>query len=177
MKPGNGMQRVLDRLLSVQRGVTFVLAILITALVVVQVVLRYVFKAPLMGIEEMLLFPIIWLYMLGGANASQQRNHIECGVLTVYIKRPMTMMLLKIVKGLISVFICLWLTYWAYWFFVYSLTRWKLSDLLYIPMFFGESAMFIGLILMLIYALTELAGYIKDFGNSLFAVKEEEIEC
>ncbi|MBA1335744.1 MAG: hypothetical protein HPY66_1371 [Firmicutes bacterium] len=177
MKPRNWIQRILDRLLSIQRGVTFVLALLITGLVVFQVILRYVFKAPLMGIEEMLLFPIIWLYMLGGANASQQRNHIECGVLTVYIKRPRTMMLFKIVKGLISLIVSLWLSYWAYWFFVYSLTRWKLSDLLYIPMFFGESAMFIGLILMLVYAVIELVGYIKDFGNSSLTSDKEELKC
>lgn len=67
------------------------------------------------------------------------------------------------------------MTYWAYWFFDYSLTRWKVSDLLYIPMFFGESAMFIGLILMLVYAVIEFMDYVKDFSNSIFAVDKEEI--
>jgi TRAP-type C4-dicarboxylate transport system permease small subunit len=177
MKPESGIKKALNKLISLQRIVTVVLVLALTLLVVIQVILRYVFKAPLMGIEEMMLFPIIWLYMLGGANASQQRNHIECGVMTVYIKRPITLKLFNIVKSIISIAVCIWLTYWAYWFFVYSLTRWKLSDLLYIPMFFGESAMFIGLILMLIYAVIEFVDYVKDFTNSLFAADKEEIKC
>lgn len=175
MKPESGIKKALNKLISLQKMVTVVLVLALTVMVVVQVVLRYVFKAPLMGIEEMMLFPIIWLYMIGGANASQQRNHIECGVMTVYIKRPIVLKLFNVVKSLISIVVCIWLTYWAYWFFDYSLTRWKVSDLLYIPMFFGESAMFIGLALMLIYAVIEFVDYVKDFSDSIFAVDKEEI--
>ncbi|MFR5011834.1 MAG: hypothetical protein ACLTDI_13210 [Acutalibacteraceae bacterium] len=40
-----------------------------------------------MGIEELMLFPIIWLYMLGGANASYEKSHIECGILTLISRR------------------------------------------------------------------------------------------
>ena len=35
------------------------------AIMCVQIVLRYVFHAPLMGVEELLYFPTIWLYLLG----------------------------------------------------------------------------------------------------------------
>jgi TRAP-type C4-dicarboxylate transport system permease small subunit len=175
MKSNSGIGKVLKWLLSIQKGVTFVLVLFLTVLVVTQVILRYVFKAPLMGIEEMLLFPTIWLYMLGGANASQERSHIECGVLTVYIKRPRTLKLFKIIKAAISFIVCLWLTYWAQWFFVYSFTRWKVSDLLYIPMFLGESAVFIGLILMAVFSVIELVEYIKDYVNSFDIADKEGI--
>ena len=74
-----------NALVSVQRFIGVLLAFVAASLIVYQVILRYVFKAPLMGIEELLIFPTIWLYMLGGANASQQRNHIECGILTLYM--------------------------------------------------------------------------------------------
>ncbi|MDX9918186.1 MAG: TRAP transporter small permease subunit, partial [Gudongella sp.] len=124
-------------------------------LVVGQVLLRYVFKAPLMGIEELLFFPTIWLYMLGGANASQERNHISCGILTLYIKKPLTMMKFNIMKNTVSIIVGVWLLYWAYWLFTYSLNLWKTSDLLYIPMFFMESAPFIGLLLMVFYGVIE----------------------
>ncbi len=56
-----------------------------------------------MGIEELMLFPTIWLYMLGGANASQDRTHIECGILTLYIKKPRSMQIFKIFKGVILI--------------------------------------------------------------------------
>ena len=87
----------------VQSVVNAFLLLATDSIVVIQVFLRYVLKAPLMGIEEVLLFPAIWLYMLGGANASWERTHIECGILTLYIKRPFTMKIFRIVKSLFSV--------------------------------------------------------------------------
>ena len=70
------------------RGIGFVLTLSVPAIMLVQVILRYVFKAPLMGTEELLQFPTIWMYMLGAAMASITRTHIECGVLAVYVKSP-----------------------------------------------------------------------------------------
>lgn len=158
---------------TVQGGVIVVLSLFLAFLVFVQVLLRYVFKAPLMGIEELMLFPTIWLYMIGGANASYERNHIECGILTLYIKRPVSQYLFNIVKNLISLCISIWLTYWAYWYFQYSLKLWKTSQILYIPMFYAESALFVGLVLMTIHTITELGDNTKKFAQQLRAAKRE----
>ncbi len=164
-------------MLAIQKGVSFILAVIIPILIVVQVFLRYVLHAPLMGIEELLLFPTVWLYMLGGANASQERNHISCGILTLYIKRPISMQLFNIAKALISLLVSVWLTYWAYWYFLYSLKRWKISDLLYIPMFYAESALFMGLVLMTLYTACELLGYIQGFARGFKGTEEEGYRC
>ena len=146
----------------VQSVIISLLAVIIPLLITAQVILRYVLKMPLFGIEELMLFPIIWLYMLGGANASMERNHISCGILTLYIKKEKSIAIFNFIKALISVAISMWLTYWAFWYFTYSLKMWKLSDLLYLPMFFAESAIFIGLVLMVFYALVELYDMVLD---------------
>jgi len=151
----------------VQTTVNTILLIATPFLVTAQVLLRYVFKMPLMGIEELLLFPIIWLYMLGGANASRERNHISCGILSLYIKKPKSIAFFNLSRTAISFIVSCWLTYWALWFFIYSLTRWKLSDLLYLPMFFGESAIFIGLVLMTLYTAVELYDYINEYRRAV----------
>ena len=171
---GNRLIKVLEKL---QENVIMILMIIIPLLVTTQVILRYVLHAPLMGIEELMLFPIIWLYMLGGANASRSRNHIQCGILTLYIKKEKSMAIFNLIKTLVSLLVSSWLTYWAYWFFTYSLRVWKSSDLLYIPMFLGESAIFIGLLLMTIYTAIELIDMIKV----LLAIKSKTekggLEC
>ncbi|WZL75061.1 TRAP transporter small permease [Clostridiaceae bacterium 35-E11] len=159
----SGMRKAVDKFIGAQKFVSFLLILFIPILVVIQVFLRYVFKAPLMGVEELLLFPTIWIYMIGGANASQERSHISCGILTLYIKKARSKQLFNIVKALLSLLISIWLLYWNYWFFIYSFTRWKLSDLLYIPMFLGESAMFIGVALMTVYTAVELFDHIKTY--------------
>lgn len=149
-------KRFWSMLYRIQGFVLFILMLGVTVLVFVQVIMRYVLHAPLMGIEELLLFPAIWLYLLGGASASMERTHIECNVINVYVKRPIALKLLEILKSSISLGVCLWLTYWAFEYLQYSLRVWKLSNLLYIPLFFGESAIFVCLSLMAIYTAVEL---------------------
>jgi len=148
---------------AVQEKIILVLLAVIPFLIVAQVVLRYVFNAPLMGIEEILLFPAVWLYFLGGSAASKDRNHIDCGILVLYIKKDRSLALFKILRMGLSVLAGCWTSYWAFWFFSYSLSRWKLSDLLYLPMFLGESAIFIGLLLMTFFSLVEFIDRLKEF--------------
>lgn len=125
-------------------------------LTVFQVVLRYVFKAPLLGIEELMAFPIIWLYMIGGANASAEGSHIECGLFESGDKQKKSKRMLRFIKKLLSCAISVVLTYWSYSLFSYSLTTWKLSAILEIPTLFEEGVPFIGLLLMSIYEIRDL---------------------
>lgn len=150
------MSTFIKKLQKIQRFVVLCLIMILPLLVFIQVLLRYVFKAPLMGIEELMLFPTIWLYMLGGANASMERNHISCGVLTLYIKREKTNNLFNLITSILSFVISTWLTFWAFKYFLYSLQVWKESNLLLIPMFFGESAVFFGLLIMTLYAFMDI---------------------
>jgi TRAP-type transport system small permease protein len=159
---GNKVLVILSKIL---QAITVFLTIALPVLVVAQVLLRYVFQVPLMGIEEIMIFPIIWLYFLGGAQASRTRTHISCGILTLYIKKEKTMAVFNVARSTISVVISLWLTYWAYWYFEYSLRVWKSSDLVKLPMFFAESALFIGLVLISFYTALEVIDMIRNLIN------------
>ena len=176
MQPGPVLKMLWKGAYRIQSAVNAVLLLGVVLLVVVQVLLRYVFRAPLMGIEELLLFPAIWLYMLGGASASWERSHIECGIMTLYIKRPFTMKLFRLAKAVFSVATGSWLLYWAYWYFAYGMRVWKTSAILNIPLILGQSAIFIGMSLMVLYAIVELL----DYARSLFADDEsgkEDASC
>ena len=150
-------------IVKVQRFIAIVACIVVPVLVVYQVFLRYVLHAPLMGIEELELFPIIWLYMIAGSVASEQRNHIECGILTLYIKKEKNMALFRIFKSFFSCAIGVYLCYWGWWYFTYSLKLWKYSDILRIPMFYAEGIIFVGFALMLFFTLIELVDHIVQF--------------
>ena len=154
-------RRIYLVLIKIQRFLAITVCLIVPAIVVYQVILRYVLKAPLMGIEELLVFFIIWLYMLGGSVASEQRTHISCGILTLYMKRPLTIKLFNVAKALFGCICGGWLSYWAWWYFTYSLKLWKVSDILHIPMFFAESAIFVGFGLMLFFTFLELIDEIR----------------
>lgn len=160
------LSRVGKALVRAQYAVSAVVAIFLVLLIVGEVILRYALKAPLMGIEELMLVPTIWLYMLGGANASYERSHIECGILTLYMKKEKTICIFQLFKTGISMLLLFWLTYWGWHYLTYSLRLGKVSDLLYIPMVICEGAMFVGYLLMSIYAVRDVVqaiGTFRDF--------------
>ena len=155
----------LNGLAAVQKTLSVIICLIVPVIIVVQVFMRYVLKVPLMGIEELLIFFIIWLYMLGGAVASRERTHISCGILTLYMKKPLTIKIFEVCKALFGVICGAWICRWGWWYFTYSLNLWKVSDLLHIPMFIGEGAVFIGFALMLIFSLQELVENIKNLAD------------
>lgn len=163
-------------IITVQRVICYICAIALPLIITYQVVLRYVLKAPLTGIEELMTFFIIWLYMMGGSVASEQRTHIECGILTLYIKKEKTMAIFLCFKNIFSMVVCIWLTRWAYWYFDYSLKLWKTSDILKIPMFLGESAMFIGLVFMLFFGALEMIDAFKNAARIFGGNTTEEVD-
>ena len=149
-----------ENLYKIQGVILFVLLLGIAILVFVQVILRYVLHHPLMGIEELLLFPTIWLFMLGSANASLERTQIKAQVIDIFLKSPIGIKISRIIMGVISLIINCWLTYWAYKYFLYCIRVHKLSATLYIPLIYAESAVFLGFFLMCIYIFVETIDYI-----------------
>ncbi|KZL89834.1 TRAP transporter small permease [Clostridium magnum] len=155
----------------IQSCINTLLLISLILLVSIQIILRYVFKSPLLGIEEMMIFPTIWLYLLGGASASLEEKHIECGMLDSMIKSPIKLQMTAVIKNLISIIVCIILCWLSFDFFSYSLKMWKLSGTLSIPMFFGESSFFISILLMAIYSIFELIKNVNKYCN----MKEKEV--
>ncbi len=117
-----------------------------------QVLMRYVFEIPVMGLEEVLVYPTLWLYFLGSVNASREDTQIKANVLHVFMKTDRTKLIVRVIEDGMSLIVVLWLTYWAWDYFRYALRVWKESPTLYIPTFYAECAFFIGLLLMTVYA-------------------------
>jgi len=116
------------------------------------VVMRYILELPVMGLEELLVYPTLWLYFLGSVNASREDTQIKANVLDVFLKTDRAKLIVRVIADLLSVIVASWLTFWAYDYFRYALRVWKESPTLYIPTFYAECAMFIGLVVMTFYA-------------------------
>ncbi|WP_370278953.1 TRAP transporter small permease [Pontibacterium sp.] len=134
----------------------------------VQVITRYVLEVPVMGLEESLLYPTMWLYLLGAVNASRENTHIRANVLEIFLSTRRAHTLLAIIGEVISLVVGCWLTYWAWRFTKYSLRVWKESPTLYIPTFYVDVALITGLVLMMLYTAYHLLGHIRE----LFADEE-----
>jgi TRAP-type C4-dicarboxylate transport system permease small subunit len=148
-----------------ERFYKYGLTLLISSVAVlefVQVMLRYVFQKPVMGLEEILLYPTLWLYFLGSVNASREDTQIKANVLDIFLKTEKSVMVVKAIADTLSLGICAWLTWWAWDYFRYALRIWKDSPTLYIPTFYAECSMFIGLAAMSCYIVHHLIKSIRQ---------------
>jgi len=128
----------------------------------VQVVTRYILQVPVMGLEETMLYPTLWLYILGAVNASRENTHIRANVLEIFLKTDRQHTILAIIGEVISLVVGLWLLSWAWDFTRYAWRVWKESPTLYIPTFYSDVALVIGLALMMLYTAINMYGHIKD---------------
>ena len=127
----------------------------------VQVITRYVLEIPVMGLEETMLYPTIWLYILGAVNASREDTHIRANVLEIFLETERAHAVLAIISEVLSLIIGLWLLNWAWDFTRYSARVWKESPTLYIPTFYSDAALFIGMVLMMAYTVGHLIKHIR----------------
>ncbi|MGB1236656.1 MAG: TRAP transporter small permease [Pseudomonadales bacterium] len=131
----------------------------------IQVITRYVLEIPVMGLEESLLYPTMWLYMLGAVNASRENTHIKANVLDIFLHTDRARAVLAVVADVCSLVIGSWLTYWAWDFMQYSQRVWKESPTLYIPTFYVDVALVAGMALMMLYTAIHLFAHIKAVIN------------
>jgi len=124
---------------------------IVAAMQFYQVIMRYVFELPVMGLDELVVYPTLWLYILGSVNAAREDTQIKANVLDVFLKTEKSRLIVRVIADFMSVIISSWLTYWAWDYFKYANRVWKESPTLYIPTFWAECSLFIGLVLMTIY--------------------------
>ncbi|WP_170745487.1 MULTISPECIES: TRAP transporter small permease subunit [unclassified Ruegeria] len=133
----------------------------------VQVITRYVLEIPVMGLEESLLYPTLWLYMLGAVNASRENTHIRANVLEIFLTTERQHQVLAVIGEVISLIVGIWLTTWAWDFTKYSMRVWRESPTLYLPTFYVDVALFVGLVLMMIFTAWHLLMHLRALFSPL----------
>lgn len=123
----------------------------------VQVVTRYILEVPVMGLEETMLYPTIWLYILGAVNASREGSQIRANVLELFLTSTRAHALLAVIAEALSLVVGLWLMTWVWDFTRYSWRVWRESPTLYIPTFYADIALLAGMALMMLWSLAHLA--------------------
>jgi TRAP-type C4-dicarboxylate transport system permease small subunit len=127
----------------------------------VQVITRYVFQTPVMGLEETMLYPMFWLYVLGAVNASRENSHIRANVLEIFLETERARRVLACVGEVLSLIVGLWLLSWVWDFTRYSWRVWRESPTLYIPVFYADIALLLGIVLMMVWSALHLAGHLR----------------
>jgi TRAP-type C4-dicarboxylate transport system permease small subunit len=131
----------------------------------VQVITRYVLQVPVMGLEETMMYPTLWLYVLGAVNASRENTHIRANVLEIFLTTERQHTVLAIMGEIVSLAVGFWLLSWAWDYTRYAWRVWRESPTLYIPTFYSDVALVIGLALMMAYTVCYLIGHIRNLAQ------------
>lgn len=148
------VQKILDVIGKVCEIICSFLALFMVLLVTIQVVLR-LFNMPLFGIEELLTFPTIWIYFLGGVCASYTNGHIECGIVEALSKNKRAIFVTQLISNIVTTAISLYVLKWGLEYAQYSINLGKKGAVTGIPMPVGECIILVGLTLMAVYVVTK----------------------
>lgn len=159
--------KIWNGLVSLQAWFLLIAGMFVTALVFTEVMLRYVFKAPLFGVEELICFIAVWLYFIGASYGAYERSHIKADIAYLWFKTPRSRALVKTIASLITVALAIVMVKWSYPYFIWGITKGETSQSLLLPMVISQSGIFFGAILMLLYFSVELVDCVfESLGKS-----------
>src|SRR5690554_2415690 len=145
------------------RAVMFTTMIALGLLMAAQVFMRYAISSPFLGIEELAPLLALWSYFLGMAYCSRDRDHIEGGVMTLVVKNPRRLLLIRLfgsVVSLIALLVFLWFI-WGFAAFNYSIGR--SSPYTGLSKTIWDMSMVIGFVLMSFYGVLQIIAEIRMF--------------
>lgn len=165
---------------SLQNIIMVLSSVTIVALILVQVLLRYFFMMPLMGVEELACLCGFWLYFIGAANGARERSHIKADLLNVFIKNERWLSAAKAFSSLILLVLATLFVEWTFSYLRWSVKSWERSPALSIPMVYAQASLLVSAVLMLFYFFVEFLDYARQvLGYSPFnpELYQSEQEC
>lgn len=142
-------------LIGLQRAILMLTGVIVTVLMAVQIVTRYVFGFSIYGIEELMSFFAVWLYFIGSAHGAWSRSQISASLLDVALPFGRLQQSLRVLACAATTILTLWMAVWATEYLLNSIQRHLMSLEVGIPMAWVNAAMPLGLILMAIYFFIE----------------------
>ena len=156
------MRRFNDLLLSLCKYAIIVMVPIMTGIIFVQVVLRYVFQSPFSWAEELARYLLVWITCLGSAYAIRDGMHISISYLRSKLQdSAQTAVTVVIYVVTLGFFICC-----IKEGLLFSLAQWtQRSTAMQIPMTFPYIAIPLGFGIMFLVALECLIDDIRNSSN------------
>lgn len=145
-----------------QRVIMFVSSILIIVALSIAVLLRYVLKIDLFGLEELLIIPIFLLYFLGASYGSYEKSHITADIMETYVKNKNILKIIRLFTTFISLIASSVFTYCAFRYFLWSVNKLEKTPGWHIPLFIPHGIVLIGFFLMSIYFLIHVVRIVRE---------------
>ncbi len=151
-------------LIQIQRWLLIASSIFVVLIMCVEVLLRYVFKADLYGIEEIVVIAAFWLYLIGSSYGVYDKSHVKADIIPQMLSKKTQAFLSVIIRLTMSVLCCLF-TFWAIDMIRHGLKYMPRTTGLGIPIVISQFSILMGYFLMSIYSvvyfLEDLFGFLE----------------
>lgn len=144
----------------VTKTVIVVSSVAITFLICFQVVRRYVFLAPLLGLEEIALMVVLWLWFFSIVYATSKGFHISGGL---PMRSQSAQRIMEVGYSFFSLIITVIFSYLTLVYCLWVAEVKLLSLGLYIPQIYSMISVFLGLVLVAGYLIREAVVRLRVF--------------
>lgn len=166
----NALLDVLDKAdrahIKIQKTLLAILSMVVSVLMVVEVVMRFIFQSPVFGLEEITLICMMWLYMIGAVMASHERSHLTAEMVDLVIKNKRGLAIMKALATLITLAIAGFITVWSYNLFAWGLEKQQGTPVFRIPWVVSQSSLFFASIMFVVYLLRDLILDLKSIAEN-----------
>jgi TRAP-type transport system small permease protein len=154
--------RLIHNLTRLLEQALIVLSVLISAVVFLQVVFRYVLQQPLFWSEELPRYLLIWMSFLAAAREQKDEAHINIGLCLT----PLPVAAQRWIRLFTNLVILAFLAILVYsGTLVINITAYHRSTALQIPMAAVYAALPVGAMLMMLYLVLQIAQDVKILGG------------
>ena len=140
---------------------------LVTLTVVLQVVLRYIFKVPLFGLEEFSRLIAVWVYFLGAILGTKGDSHVQGDVAGKLFSTNRSKAVIKTIAWVLSLCVCILFLYHSAAYSIWLYGTGERTTGLWWPRIYSVGSMLIGAFFMALYSIANVVKYSVAAFNGL----------
>ena len=133
----------------------------VTLTVVLQVVLRYIFKFPLFGLEEFSRLIAVWVYFIGAIFGTKTDSHVQGDVAERLFGTSSSRAVIKTITWSLSLILCVLFLYHSTKFSVWLYGTGERTTGLWWPRIMSVGSMFFGAVFMTLYSIANFVKYLE----------------
>jgi TRAP-type C4-dicarboxylate transport system permease small subunit len=134
---------------------------LVTLTVVLQVILRYIFKVPLFGLEELSRLIAVWVYFLGAIFGTKWDSHVQGDVAGRIFSTDRSKAIVKTIAWAISLLVCILFLYHSAIYCIWLYGTGERTTGLWWPRIYSVGSMLFGAFFMTLYSIANVIKYSK----------------
>lgn len=150
-------------LLKVEHLIAIVCCAAIVLLVFCNVLMRYIFKVSFQGMEDLIMLFAFGIYFIGAALSSREETQITADVMSLFIKKPRTLALLRSFQHIVDAALIGICAVFSTQQMLFVLGEGSRTSGLKLPIWIIYTVILVGLFLMAFYALFHSVEYFRQF--------------